>query len=116
MTPLKKRRITRDIIDDVTNTAYGVQTPPSALPPLIPIKHASPRLLSPSSAHQTSLSFQDKAPEDVDAAHMLLSLTGSGTISKILGRSQMNGMILPGSPPPVPQQQQQQVGFFSNKS
>ena len=75
----------------------------SVLPPLIPISGASSlHLRSPTSADV--IAFQDKAPEDMDAAHMLLSLTGSGSIEKILGRSQMNGMILPGSPPPTSSQ------------
>ena len=38
------------------------------------------------------------AREEVDAAHMLLSLTGSGSIDKILGRSQLNGIALPSQP------------------
>ena len=123
MTPLKKRRFTREslvespyILTATTSSLATMSTPPPvaatqrSMSSALDVNISSPpsQLLSPppshfmssplSSLHRHTKSVDVSAREEVDAAHMLLSLTGSGSIDKILGRSQLNGVTLPKSP------------------
>ena len=123
VTPLKKRRFTREslvespyMLTSTTSSLVSMSTPPHivssprSMPTAIDVTMSSPsHVMSPPPSHFMSSPLthhrtmaksmvEVAAREEVDAAHMLLSLTGSGSIDKILGRSQLNGIALPSQP------------------